>query len=561
MLDVPENVKKQYRRDSVPKNMRIHFPGGELQDITNENIVSESVTLTESLCSRDNLKFGLCEASVFECELAGIEKNISGCNIVVTQEIPYEDDAGNPQVYSMPYGTFTIASCKRQADMSRRKVVAYDGLYKGNLDTDVSDIINDVIKTPWKYADAIEDRKEKYRSTVYMIERTLFELFHIKHDFGATILTFGDNLIHEYNIHTTSSGKYFSDSTYLEVYVSAGAYDEYLKVIADSQLDAEIRSSVDAFLLGTEIPVAEQREILEDNGYCFCTIGESKVNLDEINGKEYATEDETSFTILTKISVYAVKGITSTLIKTLDFGRNASRKKLEQYIICKKINLSGAEKAIVNKPQDKVTLRKILQSVFELSGKFGKINRRTGEMEAGKFNIQAIYPALILYPKENIYPAGTNETVLRSGYMKLWHEEYGVAPFGKIKAKYKKRDITGKEEDAICNYVFNAEAKNTYTINDNWVLQSGTLIMEPYAVELIIRDMAKNIGNTAYMPFNATAKGMPYMEAGDSISFVTGSGGIQSFVFKRILKGIQGLTDSVEASGDEINKDITVKGE
>ena len=77
MYDAKEEIKSLFRMDSVRKNIRIHFPNGERADIINENIIKESFSFTESICSREKLKFGLCEASVVEFECVGIE-NIKG---------------------------------------------------------------------------------------------------------------------------------------------------------------------------------------------------------------------------------------------------------------------------------------------------------------------------------------------------------------------------------------------------------------------------------------------------------------------------------------------------
>ena len=44
------------------------------------------------------------------------------------------------------------------------------------------------------------------------------------------------------------------------------------------------------------------------------------------------------------------------------------------------------------------------------------------------------------------------------------------------------------------------------------------------------------------------------MEAGDVVTILTRTGGIEAFVFRRILKGINCLTDSLEARGDEVNE-------
>lgn len=86
MLYIPEEVKEILKKDSIKKNLRISFPNGERADITNENIIAESMSFTESICSRDYLKFGLCEAPAIEFETVGVE-NIKGMEIEAAIEI------------------------------------------------------------------------------------------------------------------------------------------------------------------------------------------------------------------------------------------------------------------------------------------------------------------------------------------------------------------------------------------------------------------------------------------------------------------------------------------
>lgn len=148
MLNIPETVKALYKQDGVYKNFRCHFPDGELPDITNDNIVQESVQFTESICSQDVFKFGLAEASTIEFETVGVG-NMYGMTIECSSEIdcssltaaqiaeieegewdgeyvPLADsDLGYP-FFRVPYGVFRVESCPRDHQaMTHRKVEAY----------------------------------------------------------------------------------------------------------------------------------------------------------------------------------------------------------------------------------------------------------------------------------------------------------------------------------------------------------------------------------------------------------------------------------------------------
>lgn len=132
MLNIPNEIKELLKTDSTPKNFRVHFPNGERADITNENLVSESVKFTESVMSQDKFKLGLCESPVIEFEVFNVE-NIKGKRIECYYEIycadtvedaVYRDDL-DAYVYPIPLGVFYVDSCKKEAKMNMRQVVAY----------------------------------------------------------------------------------------------------------------------------------------------------------------------------------------------------------------------------------------------------------------------------------------------------------------------------------------------------------------------------------------------------------------------------------------------------
>lgn len=148
MLNLPESIKALFKRDSVRKNFRAHFPNGEFSDITNDDVVAESVKFTESLCSQNTFKFGLAEASVLEFETvgvgnmygmtieAGIEidtSSLSAADISAIQDGTWDgtlvlaenSDIGYG-VFRVPLGVFRVESCPRNhGAMTHRQVTAY----------------------------------------------------------------------------------------------------------------------------------------------------------------------------------------------------------------------------------------------------------------------------------------------------------------------------------------------------------------------------------------------------------------------------------------------------
>lgn len=157
MIDIPDNVKQLFKRDSVKKNLRIHFPNGEHDDINNDHIIQESAKFTESLCSRDSLKFGLCERSVFECDLHGI-RDIKGSTIEPEIEIDvssigeYADDVFVlPNAYQTTYpwsrfnDPYDYTYVELQPRYAYTDYTPYDALY--NISNDMKYIYNPYTKS------------------------------------------------------------------------------------------------------------------------------------------------------------------------------------------------------------------------------------------------------------------------------------------------------------------------------------------------------------------------------------------------------------------------------
>ena len=86
MLKIPQIIKDQFKTDGVLKNVRIVFPNGEREDICNDRLIKESLKFDESISSREEIRFGLCESSTlsFECVDVG---NIKGMEIAAYIEI------------------------------------------------------------------------------------------------------------------------------------------------------------------------------------------------------------------------------------------------------------------------------------------------------------------------------------------------------------------------------------------------------------------------------------------------------------------------------------------
>jgi hypothetical protein len=165
MRTVSEILKYATLHASV-ENYFIISISGESEDIENDEIVSESLKLSQTICDDSDLKFGGCIASLFEIEITrniditGKEITVSLNQTAVIPTYPTDpEETGINSIVTYPIdpnlrGEFvtypgftvypqdpicifkgTVYSCKLSKNRIIRKIVAYDDFYwKGNID-------------------------------------------------------------------------------------------------------------------------------------------------------------------------------------------------------------------------------------------------------------------------------------------------------------------------------------------------------------------------------------------------------------------------------------------
>lgn len=203
--------------------------------------------------------------------------------------------------------------------------------------------------------------------------------------------------------------------------------------------------------------------------------------------------------------------------------------------------------------------REVLRAWLELQGAFGHIGRD------GKFKriilqpAYGLYPAEKLYPAENLYPVDErdksyiNETLISENvsaamYKSVRFEEYTTKEIDKLQIRSEENDI-----GAIVG-----TGTNTYIIEGNFLV-FGKNAAE---LEVIARNAFGNMAKRPYRPYTAESIGLPYVEVGDTLEFAT-EDIVTGYIFQRVLKGIQALTDEYTATGNEereqnfgVNKEI-----
>lgn len=130
MLNVSDALKQIYRRNMQPlSTVKADIQGkialGDLGvTVGNDRIVKDTFRLTEMISDGDDLDFGSTNASVVEFTVADVPEDLNGQRFTITQTVN--------GTYTVPLGTFTVDSCKRQDNLRFKDIVAYDDMQKFN---------------------------------------------------------------------------------------------------------------------------------------------------------------------------------------------------------------------------------------------------------------------------------------------------------------------------------------------------------------------------------------------------------------------------------------------
>lgn len=110
-----------FKQSGTRKRLLVSFPSLSVT-LRDEDIVAESMEISESICSEAELRFGACESSIFKLRIIGNVVPLIGKTCIVSM---YVGDIAEPYVL----GTYKVASDKPTADRNYRDIVAYDSLY------------------------------------------------------------------------------------------------------------------------------------------------------------------------------------------------------------------------------------------------------------------------------------------------------------------------------------------------------------------------------------------------------------------------------------------------
>lgn len=582
MLNIPDAIKTLYQQDSVRKNFRVIFPNGELPDITNANVLTESVRFTESLCSQQYLRFGLTEASEIQFETIGIP-NMMGMTIKCYSEIDTSsltaaqiseiqamsdldgelvlaansdltDYYGNPWgFYRVPYGTFTVDSCPRNhGAMTHRKVTAYS--------TTISNVTAE--NSLEKY---LEDNTIVTKGTSYGVNALGTSLAYVYANYPDGLIDFGWTKNADSDVfastRTFSVSYYDSNSTRINLLVT---------LLRNTRHSTTYPS--DNVLMYFEKGAYSFQDVLNAFNTYFESIGVDPVTSGYSDWDDLMSAFGASLRYYGGVPTFMVSNDATRLYRTQKdevwlnerewWGyfpakysvtrgsstedvytvSNADLDKLYYYTppnsipfpqISIKVEPSG--EATINGVRydtfvDAIKTEDFVNGFVELNGYFAKSRRQGG------------YDFLRISDAAPV-------SIGRSLYTDLWWDEYDVDPIGAIEYTYRNKDT---EKDETVTYGF-GEGDSVYEMKDNFILKNISNATMSTINSLLDTYFIPNIGSVNFTPIDLDMVGLPYLEDGDYLT-ITAEDGVEvsSYILRHSIDGIQALTDKIESTNGEL---------
>lgn len=552
MLNVPDAVKALFKTDGIAKNFRVHFPNSEYRDLTNSDIVAGSVKFTESVCSKEVLQFGLAEASRIEFECVGVP-NIYGATIECFCEVDTSSLSAEYQtvkadvsypVYAVPYGSFMVQSCPRNAGaMTHRRVEGYG-----------SEVAN--VLQPSAFLTGIESIGS---DTDNVLINTFLLLASESNDITGLTLTESTKTFSAQSVTAPTIAVRWKDGnitctvkiTDLDLQRCAVNVPKDSLFRFTSEIDRTGIDQLYAFMKengADEGSINTVRGLIEPSvwyGYSsgwltrFCAVpfenGEDSGYKYVYNGNSlnnricYADSYTLTVTVDGVDTVFTDSGYTTNVV----LKEYASSDSL--YIRMKSTGKWVDKYTFV----DSIDIEPLFVGEAELMARFLQTSRNGG------------LKSVTLSKSSPI-------TISKSEHSDFWFDEYSISPIGSIKYTY--YDIDLKQEQTQI-YSF-GEGLSEYDMTDNYLLKhlavsasdlTDDQTVEEYVQSLFDTYFIPNITDISFIPVDLDMIGLPYIEAGDYIEVVAEDNTVVgTYVLSRSLSGEQYLTDAVESKGGEI---------
>jgi len=610
MLNIPEEVKTLFKADSVFKNFHVHFPNGEYTDLNNDDIVSESVEFTESLCSQQAFRFGLTEASEikFTCvNVPNIRGAVIECAIEVQADSLGAEWLANNQptgtenfldqqvctysdrnMYRIPYGRFIVDTCPRNHEtMYKRDVTAYTNRTETDSITNnfLVAMMNGIYPQATVYQPYLKPltysiifsgdhsalarngytAEEMETSTASTAENVInakttsgdaVQLHYKTAATGADVPMVSEETGSKTNLYGVTVEP-ISEAVWMQ---SAVANLETLNISAELSGYASLEDIVRAGIAGFN----EEKSYIEHSRFI------------EVSGAHYPwtqsipipAEDGIIYPYgITTDPPEAIQGATiyiqsgfSVAVGAFPYHTRTANVTFTQYTDTDEAGAIAAGQITFNPTLSTNIAITVNGNKINYPGKgfanaFSPHDIAQGYLELQcRFGSPSRTGGMEITALDNTSPV----SILPENYAELWYDETTIAAIGYVQVKFK--DETGEEQDLTVQI---GNGASVYDLRDNAVLQNMVFTVSKAEAEAGVTIESKllaflnsvftpNIPDLTFIPIELTKKGLPYLEAGDAVTITTGDGQVvPSFILRQTVKGIQFLTADVESANGE----------
>lgn len=571
MIEYSSNLFTALRYGHVEKGILIKFPNGEHEHITNSDVESESLSMTESICSHSPIRFGTCEKAVLQFITRGVG-DITGCEIEVELHINADgfystnDSAltGGEifnRYFKIPYGRYVVESCEKdESRWERRKIIAYRTAEIGkNMQWDRLQIQKMWMACDGKSAMKIDIMQAMYAATGYgnvtkadgsLFFEEKYREYHIMSGFRGTTEQCQIYMDIEWDICNNFNGsrsfqieydnKFQNEEALLNDMVERiydnGNLQKYAYDLTQSYTRDEIRKYINK-CFGNEK---------------LCNIRIKFLQRDYESGENvYPAEEYRSGDILYTGQIweddYYDEDYMNDYFSESGYGMWFAKAYRIRYL---------SVNDTVEDIGPWIPIKENIKKYLLKSDMFGHCFK-TFEREWSSKGTSCVknIPDFGTYYKEYMEMLGFNFKNSRDGNA----EEIDISSlewcmYLKLKdimqiciEKERKYTVTFKQNDG--NTIRSTQTGNKeYRIDQNIALVNEFEAQETEDKQKLVDSFAERINSMKYIPFRMRGIGFPHLEAGDKIRLqVEGGKTVDLIIMRRTISGIQHLVDTMEA--------------
>lgn len=193
---------------------------------------------------------------------------------------------------------------------------------------------------------------------------------------------------------------------------------------------------------------------------------------------------------------------------------------------------------------EKITGNTILTALCEINACFGRIGR-DGRFEYVllKNPSDKLLPRHDLYPSQNLYPRKSYDGKYdKNVYISCKTENFIIEKINYV-------SLVNEDGVQVGGHGILADRENKYSISNNIFVYS----LDSERMDEVATQIYAIISKIFYQPFASNAIGNPCMEVGDAVRINLADGRVvNSYIFKRTMKGIHALYDNIGSNGTEL---------